>query len=232
MPQPLDIMDELFYFNNPQPDATVSFDASCTLDLGLTSDYSSATPLSFSSPIAPSSSSSSSPLSVLSMGDVEFLFAKYTAHIHPCYPFLDQEWFIDRLRSGEAEGLQENDGLFATMVLALCALTMAFMSDVMCSDQGELFKARRDKVMSEVILRHYTRALGVSTTIEQIITTFHLGLYFAITVEDAAGHFRIAEAAHLARSMGLHRANTYSMMNPQERRRAMAVYCFVMAANR
>lgn len=169
-------------------------------------------------------------LSILTTSDMHSLVTTYFQHIHPCYPFLDRGWLLGRLRAGEC--VQGEDTTFGTMVLALCALTMCFVSEVIRSDRSHEFRARREQVASEVILRHYRRALGNDTHIEEVITTFHLGLYFSILHGDKASHFRVAEAAHLARSMGLHRAITYVDMDAEERIRAMAVYCFVVVRNR
>lgn len=165
--------------------------------------------------------------SVLTMAEIDNLVAKYFHHIHPCYPFLDREWFLEGLGT-----IEHADAVFGTMVLALCALTMAFTSEVIRDDESDEYRVRRESVIAEVTLRHYTRALGANTTLEQVITTFHLGLYFSIVFGDEAGHFRVAESAHLARSMGLHHASTYFDMDPAQRSRTMAVYCFVVVRNR
>lgn len=169
-------------------------------------------------------------LAGLSVGDVDALVGKYFAHIHPCYPLVDREWFLDRLHSGEP--FRESQSVFATMLLTICALTMAFVSDVLCDDARESFKARRDTIMSVIVLRHYMQPLGQGTTLEQVITTFLMGLYFAIVFGDKAGHFRIAEAAHLAKSMGLHCRDTYLGMDQEARRRSLAVFSCVMPSNR
>ncbi|KAL1410695.1 hypothetical protein Q8F55_001637 [Vanrija albida] len=213
--------------NSSQPPASLSdvgFHLSPTTDcpssVALRLDVS---PLALT-PTAPPTHSLST---ILTVAEIDSLVASYFHHIHPCYPFLDRAWFLDRLAS-----IGPSDTVFGTMVLALCALTMAFKSDVIRSDDTDDLRMRRERVIAEVTLRHYTRALGANTTLEQVITTFHLGLYFSIVLGDEAGHFRIAESAHLARSMGLHHASTYAAMDPEERSRAIAVYCFVVVRNR
>lgn len=219
---PPSINVEDFLVPHPSSHDTFAFDTTTSYDWQLAPPWTSSLPLR--TPSVPAKGT----LSILSAGDIESLITKYFEQIHPCYPFLDREWFLDRLFLGESE----TQDLFGTMVLAICALTMAFISDVIRSDQSHAFKIRREKVMADVISRHYTRALGVHTTLEQVITTFLLGLYFSIIFDDSAGHFRIAEAAHLARSMGLHRASTYERMDAEEQIRTMAVYCFVVVRNR
>ena len=162
--------------------------------------------------------------------DFTELIGTYFKHVHPCYPLLDRQWFFDRLERGEMN--DENQGPFATLVLAVCALTMAFESKVLDQPQECRPPSIRDALVSEIVLRHYTQPLGQSTTLEQVITTYLMGLYFAIVHGDQAGHFRIAEAAHLAKSMRLHLPETYQCLDEDTRRRYLSVFACIVAANR
>ena len=164
----------------------------------------------------------------LTMTQIEAFSHRYFTTIHPCYPIVEREWYFRRL----CDPTLDSQGSFQTMVLSLCMLSMAFLSKVLGTDDSPEFTARRDALTAQTVLQHYVQPLGNETSLDQVITTFHLGLYFAIVHGDRAGHFRIAEAAHLAKSMGLHKRHTYLTMPMEDRRRSFAVFACVVASNR
>ena len=86
--------------------------------------------------------------------------------------------------------------------------------------------------MSDAILRHYSSPLDPNSTLEQVVSAFLLGLYFGVVHGDRAGHLRIAQSVQLAKSMGLHRRETYLNMDATARRRALGVFAIIVASNR
>ena len=170
-------------------------------------------------------------LAGMSPSTIKFLFNKYTEHLLPfTTSFMDKTWLIDRFVS--SEHLLNPQGAYATMLLSICALSLAVINKVLQSGDLQDQETRQQAIFHDALIRHYGEPMGQSPDIERIVTTIHLALYLAVAGRPHDHHHKIVEALCLSRYRGLHRPDGYEGMSEAERLRSLAIYQYIVVTDR